>query len=382
MAMNSDKGNKSLPHTKILVDKPLSWTEVHPYLRELHVVISELDNINLDVLADSAIETLRIVIENDVNIDFSPLTQMPSLETIVLQVNSVEKDVLNVLSDCNYLRNLTIKTKQDGPLDLSRLSNSNITNIVVWGFQTTDVILPETRTVEELTLALFDISEIDLSPLRHCEEMRILRIDFGSSLSKIDLTPLSSCEKLNSLTMSLSGVSDVDLTPLKPLRGLKTIDLSGTQLQNINLHPLTQNTSLEILKLSKNLLTEIDLGPLFQTNLHEIWIDINNLEELDISPLPSTVKKLILRRNSLKSMDLSPLRGSEIESIRLDMNKIETLDLEPLLNCKFLTELNLSANPFSSVVEHIVELETQRNLRITADDIAFPEQYLDDNPRW
>ncbi len=49
------------------------------------------------------------------------------------------------------------------------------------------------------------LTEIDLTPLTHCEQLRELRLD-GNLYNSIDLQPLASCQNIESLV-----VDDVDI---------------------------------------------------------------------------------------------------------------------------------------------------------------------------
>jgi len=316
----------------------------------------ELETIK-NILANTGTQTLHIAIEKDIGVDFSPLVQMSSLEAVHLEFDegAIKEETLNILSSCESLRTLKIETKQKTTLDLSSLTKSNITHLIVWAWSLSDIVLPEIKSVEQLALYMPGVSDIDLSPLRKSVDMTAFYMRIRRD--NTDLAPLSSCTRL------------------------KEINLHDNRFTSIDLSPLQANTSLEVLKLSNNNLNNIDLEPLSKTPLQELWLDKNNLQRIDLKSLPRTIQTLVLSENELTYISLLPLRGSNIETLRLDSNKIrrinllplrgsniETLrlgsnkikriDIEPLLKCQNLKKVSLGGNSIGSEVRHIAELAT------------------------
>lgn len=99
------------------------------------VVVTDAAAIVTNFLASNAdIEILDIIMNKDVDIDFYPLVQMSSLKFLRLKIKegAIREETMSILFDCESLRTLKIETAaQHSSLDLSILSNSSITHLII-----------------------------------------------------------------------------------------------------------------------------------------------------------------------------------------------------------------------------------------------------------
>jgi Leucine-rich repeat (LRR) protein len=369
---------KKLRPLAIIIDDTVD-SELHDQTKELQLVIEELDTLDLDFLRGRTIETLRIMIRNDAVLDLSPLTQMPVLKRLILEVNSIKEEALDILTRCDSLIEVRINTKQNTALDLSQLNASKIKKLIVWAFNMDGGTLPENESIEELTCIFEETSKIDLAPLKKCRDITTLGLGFSKAFVDIDLKPLSSCKKLAHFALTGTGIADVDLTPLSYVYLLKTLVLDDNKLKGVDFSPLGGITALEQIYLRSNQIKELDLTPLSGTSLQELWLDKNNMERIDLTDLPKTIKKLILSRNNLSRIDLEPLRECDIEILNLRSNKIKHINIDPLLDCEHLREVHLRGNLIRSAVRHINKLATKYvheypyHVEVSGDPEIFPD---------
>jgi hypothetical protein len=67
--------------------------------------------------------------------------------------------------------------------------------------------------LKEFTLHSNKLETVDLTPLRHCTNLEILRLAFNQ-FQAIDLTPLNSCINLKTLILNWTPLQSIDVTPL------------------------------------------------------------------------------------------------------------------------------------------------------------------------
>lgn len=377
--MRDEKETKRYPLI-VATDRPLTDADAHDGLRELDLILRELDHIDLSLLSDTNVEKMTITRYNDAAIDFSPLTQVSSLRSVILDYTFIDEEVLSGLAQCESIRELRINTKQEHPLDLRPLNTSKITFLRVMGQRVAHVTLPEIKTVERTAFLVPGASEIDLTPLQNCENLVALNLEFGRPLHDLDLTPLASFDRLNHLAISHSRVP-IDLSPLESISGLKELFLNDIELPSIDLTPLGKHSALELLDLANSGLQQIDLSPLSGTSLRELRLEKNDLEELDLEGIPKSIQRLNINDNRLKHINLAPLRGSAIETIELNLNKLEQIDLQPLLSCDNLRKVSLWGNSIRSIVKLIIQIESKRipdypfYVEVHGDEEIYPTFY-------
>jgi hypothetical protein len=106
-------------------------------------------------------------------------------------------------------------------------------------------------------------------------------------ISEIDLSPLSDCPNLKQVNLMMNKIYQIDLSPLSDCQELQILNLSYNRLKEIDLSPLRECTNLSILNLQFNLLENIDFWPFIDsTNLVGVHILGNMMKNpIDITPL-------------------------------------------------------------------------------------------------
>jgi len=113
----------------------------------------------------------------------------------------------------------------------------------------------------EIDLSDRGITDIDLSPLRSCNNLRRLLLN-SNALTSVDLTPISTCKDIRELRLRQNDLQSIDLTPLRHCVNLVLIDLKSNQLQHIDLAPLSVHEHLGNLLFSNNQIQNLDITPL------------------------------------------------------------------------------------------------------------------------
>ena len=152
----------------------------------------------------------------------------------------------------------------------------------------------------------------------------------GDPISRDDL------ETLESLNANSAGVKS--LVGLEHAVNLSELYIEGNDLPEIDLSPVP---GLIRLYLSNNQLTEVDLSA--APNLTGLFLDGNQLTEIDLYPVPN-LTELHVAGNQLTEIDLSPAPG--LTSLDLPNNQFSEIDLSPVPG---LTDLYLSNNQFSEI---------------------------------
>ena len=231
------------------------------------------------------------------------------------------------------------------------------------------------KSLTELELSLFSLTNEDIKPLRYMVHLERLSI-FAGPID--DLTPLSSLSNL--IELNLSGDYISDLSPLSNLTNLEILVLGGRGDQIMALNPLSNLTNLRSLRLwgggkindfsfltSVTSLTEFGLQTMELTNDNIIQLGyLVHLEGLsigvsglyDVSPLSNLINLewLSLYKNQINDVSfLSSLPN--LESLNLSYNQIS--DISVLSNLPNLESLSLFHNLISdvSVLSNLPNLE-------------------------
>ncbi len=95
------------------------------------------------------------------------------------------------------------------------------------------------------------------------------------------------------------------------------------------------------------------------------WISIthNPLSELDFSPLEQclSIEKFRINNTNLREIDLEFLRAQPVYNITIDMNMIEEIDLSPIAFCTQLVHLSIGFNNIRKI--NLEPLKYLKNLR-------------------
>ena len=359
---------QSISHLKELEDLNLSGCDVHDVTPL--VTFTNLRHLNL---------TKHLAAQKRVR-DASPLVQLKSLETLILNGNDYIHD-LNFLKDLTKLRTLDIKfiflqdstflnclielehltisgweNPDNNPHPLAnckKLKSLTVTNVNDPAFY---IGLPELETLV-ITNSGIDLNVLNLQPkLQH---LTIAQDGFDNIL------PLGSLKHLKSLKL-VQMYGPIDISPLSSLKDLTELDLN---IIPISCEPLTHLTQLQNLTLNRGIRQE-NLNYVFQlSNLKKLTLYSNN-SDLDLSFLGSL--------RNLEYLDIDAPRGSNLTALSnlscLKSLKIESLklvDCSPLSKLTQLKELHI---PRGKNIKDFSFLEPLRNLR----SLYLNDYYVDD----
>ena len=240
----------------------------------------------------------------------------------------------------------------------------------------------------------------NLEPLAALTKLEFLLLAWGAQKIS-DLTPLSGLKALKNL--SIEGQQVSDLSALSGLRNLGTLNLSNNLINDAS--PLANLGNLQELNLSGNALQQapnlISLSALSwlylndnaietfanteNLNLRYIYLDQNNLQELDVSKFPN-LSGLSLNGNPLRSLLFSD--DQRIDNLYL--NETGFVDFESIVNiADNLGYLSAQRNGLKAVTAltnftSLYHLELQRNeiseIGTAFDAMSGTSIYLGQNP--
>lgn len=210
----------------------------------------------------------------------------------------------------------------------------------------------EFPSLEILTVPQSKITELDLSPLSSCDNLREFRLQYGL-VKKVNLKSIGECKSLQVIDLQKNYIEEIDFRPLAMSRSLEIINLFGNRIKEVDLSPLAQCKSLKTINLSENFLKNVDLTQIEDSDsIEEIKLASDNmplrmhegLEHIKLAAIPS-LKKLDLGYHNLSHIDLEPLsRCSSLEVLQLNTYykwKLDNIDLKPLSSCTKLRVLYL-----------------------------------------
>ena len=210
--------------------------------------------------------------------------------------------------------------------------------------------------ITELNIQYINQSEIiDLTGLENCVSLKYLSLRKGKNYDVI--RQLTNLEKL-----SISEIEEVnELNKLKDLTNLKELDIWDINLENYDISQLP--TQVEDLYF--NCYKTLDLTPIVKfTNLKKLHIESGNglvLKGLEKINQVTTLKDLEIRwSSSLSNIDF--LRGNNsIEILNIEDDKIE--DISPVLEMSKLQTLYCAGNNIQdiSVLENTRLLDREYN---------------------
>lgn len=196
------------------------------------------------------------------------------------------------------------------------------------------------QALEEL--ALYEVGDLDLSPLVRLPNLRALVIYADEPLScpevvgkltslreltmdncgLVDLTFLTPLQNLHTLSLSQNRITDV--APLASLHGLGYLSLFGNRISDLG--PLASLKGLEYLLLSDNPIR--DITPLAELkNLKKLWLNETLVE--DLTPLAGLDQLTELYLSFSRVKDVSPLEGLPLKRLRIWGLEPEGLHLLP-----------------------------------------------------
>jgi hypothetical protein len=340
---------------------------IHPSEAVYYKEWCSLNGVNLSPLYRRGIKSLSIRYINGC-IDLSPLTDVSTLdvtlyehpleregygpEVVFPESDRLEEVVLHgavehdreTLARLTNLKRVTLHNPRD--TDLSWLSDSSSIEWIQAYFRLPkSLVLPAIPTLERLLLISwkardpYSLREIDLSPLRVCEDLREIRI-LKQRISDIDLSPLSGCRKLEVLTIGGCGIQTVDLSPLRS-KALKRVVLHNNKLHSVT---FPDSFEPEHVDLGTNWLEEVDLKPIASSSLKELCLGPNYFADIDLSPLSAcpSLESLEVEHTRLDSIDLTPLTGlKHLRVFKTASSFMNWINVTPLLSCPSLEEVKL-----------------------------------------
>lgn len=200
--------------------------------------------------------------------------------------------------------------------------------------------LTEEEIMSAESIRFLDCGDIDLSKLRHFENLQNLTLTFRSG---------------NEEWPDLAGIAE--------LSGLKKLDIDGYPIEE-NTEFLAKLTSLEELYLTRCELNDIGFLEKFPNLTHASFYG-NQIK--DVSPLAACTKLCELSVGYNQIEDITPLASlGDMENLGVQNNGIS--DISPLKNMSKLVKLNISSNKVSDL-SPIAERTDMTDLGATANEI-------------
>ncbi|TFG05016.1 hypothetical protein EU538_11760 [Candidatus Thorarchaeota archaeon] len=278
---------------------------------------------------------------SDIGLDGNPLvevTQLPTgsrLLTLPYTTGSGGKRVICLSQDIEVLRLSRAKEHghQEGCIELQLDDQEYVVHFDFSAFS-------NCTSLQIVDIDGVGVREVDLDPFRNCTQLQELHIrgpfqgegiylpkhvtDIppgpGELIQQLDLSPLKNCETLRVLDLSDLGIDSVDLSPLKHLKNLQELRIHNLFIDrengSIDLSPLQQCKNLKEIRLSRLGLADIDLS--FFKNyrlLKELNLSANGFTSIDLAPLSELegLRRLDVSCNAFHSIDLAPLAGAHVE---------------------------------------------------------------------
>lgn len=350
----------------------------HAEAEAAKIVISGRDTKLLPEIGqlDSHLRELEI---SDTEIsDFSPLTRLPSLET--LKVNATKIVDWSWLSSLKNLRKLELHSNGTSPVnvpDLPELVDIKIFNTrgkITLGylpklekaeFQVLEDLAEVTKQPKLVDLAFQKIGNRSLDSLRNAANLRLLRARLDGA---IDLHPLASLSSLIELKLTAPEVTDI--SGISQLVSLETLELNDLNLSDAgSLKDLTQMRALT-LRLATPLsdlsflsdmsqLSGLVLRPAVDADLRHLT-GLPNLQDVGLVEIsPQTILSPLTQCKELRRLKLStdenangPFSGllpapANLESLLLSGQVIESLN--GLEKCRDLQDLRCSRTSIGSL---------------------------------
>ncbi len=150
------------------------------------------------------------------------------------------------------------------------------------------VAIPEDRVVRNTVgcVVSINLSEMGLSDSNCLEGLNeysatLETLDLRwNSLTNIDISPLTNCDNLKMLRLSENRLAVIDLSPLAGCSHLWWLSLGDNNLDSLDVSPLASCTNLYWLELSYNNIITIDVSPLIDaSSLRNLWLNGNDLDE-------------------------------------------------------------------------------------------------------
>lgn len=342
-----------------------------PYLDNIVIKNSELDNLNISVNGLEQIQTLSLS-SNKLKVIPEVFLNLSSLQTMDVSCNEIKVIELQpfrtftILEVLNLSTNSLYKIDPDSFVGLTTLkcldlSKNNLTNI------DNQLLLPLT-SLKYLNLSnnlLKVLNEVSFSSLVRLQQLdvswnRLARVAPGSlqlpSLARLLLAGnpqlggsrdaavlVGTGRRLQTVDASRTGLKQV---PAALTHSIRTLRLAGNSIQYVNCGDVDSYPLLQLLDFTSNNLEKIQddaLGRL--DSLAILYLTDNHINEIPKS-LPEKLKVLHLEHNNINQVSRDDLQGlSELEVLLLSDNKIRIVEEAAFSQLVSLVTLDLSRNP-------------------------------------
>ena len=365
-----------------------------PNLTNFNASNSSLESINgLSTLTN--LQTLNLTNNRISSLDVSKLTKLETLmisgqrnlqnekilSSLTLPSTNVLKDLrignnnlssLDFISKCKNLETLyAYGSNKIDTLNLS--SNTNLTNLYVYGSKITEIVLPKTGTLKTISTAGSQIKTLDLS---YTPGLTTITID-SKVLETLNLSNIIELNKesLTTIVKSVPNIKSLSLGNNKSLTGISLLnDEQNSQLERIVVHTSSKDENdnltwitinnypklktmtlgnlrkLKGLGLSNNALTLISNlnTKSYLPSITNINLNKNSFKSLDVSNLTSLqTLKVNQQRDENKNKCFSSItlpKSNNLYQLEVSDNKLETIDLSGLSGLK---QIDLSFNTYN-----------------------------------
>lgn len=265
-----------------------------------------------------------LTLQNVSGMDFTVLSQIPSLENLDLSGCTISSHSLEAIGSLTELKSLKLNT----------CALTDLTSLAAL------------TKLEELDLANNSITDIGvLSLMLELETVSLANNPIGS------IAGLATCSQLRSV--DISNCSVVSLSSLSGKTQLQTLLAPNNQINDLS--DLAGCRSLSVLDVQSNFISDISVLAGLPT-LAQFDGDHNQITEI-----PSFVKNAPLQRFSVNYNQISDLSGLSglmyLNYVEADYNQIE--DLMPLADSYNLIQINVWDNP---VTEESVAALQERSI--------------------
>ncbi|ADU66778.1 leucine-rich repeat-containing protein [Desulfurispirillum indicum S5] len=265
---------------------------------------------------------------------YTPSTSYVDVDGLSVVANANRQMVFMSLSrEGNSFLRLYATPAFSDPLPTSGVDTA-LLNSLRGALGKSDITMADVLSTRTLSLTGVEIS--DLNGLQHFVNLQELNL--RGNLNVSDLQPLTYLNQLQWL--SLGGSSVDDLSALAALPGLETLAVWGTGLTALDIGGMTH---LKNLYASHGEIADVTSLP---SGLEELYLDGNNLEDLDFLTGLPLLRVLYLGNNQIS--DLAPVSGrGGLEVLQISGNAID--DLSPLSTLTNLQELYASENDIADM---------------------------------
>nr|XP_032530182.1 protein artichoke-like isoform X1 [Danaus plexippus plexippus]XP_032530183.1 protein artichoke-like isoform X1 [Danaus plexippus plexippus]XP_032530185.1 protein artichoke-like isoform X1 [Danaus plexippus plexippus] len=324
----------------------------------------------------------------------SPDLDLPSLRTLDISSNGIQKISHGGMKTLHNLRRLYMKRNGVRQIDIGTFSNL--------------------ERLEELDLSHNQIISIDpksFSNLAYLKQINLL----GNNIENLDFTTIQNngvlstvdfsknkIKSINPVTMSKGlkvEILNISMNNLHELPGnlnmlstLKTLDLSNNFIKSFDGNIINSIHTLETIKMHRNRIVELRPGTFRDLiNLGTIDLENNQLEaihSLAIASLPNLVSIYLSNNHIIDIPDrafsnLPKLRVIDLQGNRLQFISMRAFDSIPLVqylnlsNNQITTLDNLGIRPLMSL--EVLDLSFNRITRITKESFKYMEWLVELN---